>query len=200
MVSVSKRLRESVPNILIGRACLAAAIVVPIGYLILATTQINALDVADSAYEAAKLVLACTILFTPFLIVGVVISTIFGHRPEEIDRLYFADLVGAALGCMLAIPLFAVITPPGAVILSGVVFALAGARAASTDDRRVLPIGLAAAAIALPGVLFPELLPDPVTDRVKSMSPQRLADKTGWGGKVLFSEWSSVFRGPAMRP
>jgi hypothetical protein len=95
---------------------------------------------------------------------------------------------------MMAIPLFVVITPPGAVIFSGVVFSLAGARAAGADDRRILPIGLLAAAVALPAALFPDVLPDPVTDRVKTMSPQRMADNSGWGGRILFSEWSSVFR------
>lgn len=194
LVAVSKKLRATVPNILIARSCMLAGVVVPIGYLILAVMQINALDVADSAIEALKLLLACVILFTPFLVVGVVIATIFGHQPEAIDRLYFADLVGAALGCMLAIPLFVVITPPGAVILSGVVFALAGARAAAADDRRFLPIGILTAVVAMPAVLFPKMLPDPVTDRVKTMSPQRMTDNSGWGGRILFSEWSSVFR------
>jgi hypothetical protein len=194
LVSVSRRLREADPAVLIARACVAAGIVVPISYLILSALQLNALDVADSVVEALKLVLACTLLFLPFLIVGVIISTIFGHKPEEIDRLYFADLVGAAVGCMLAIPLFAVITPPGAVMLSGIVFSLAGARAAAADDRRLLPIALAAAVLTLPTVLVPSILPDPITDRVKSMSPQRMADGSGWGGKILFSEWSSVFR------
>jgi hypothetical protein len=193
-VATSARLRAIEPVRLIAGAATGASLIIPFSYLIVAKTQLNALDAADSAFEAAKLAFACGVLFAPFLLVGVIISTTFGTRPAEISRLYFADLCGAGLGCMVCIPLFNLIAPPGTVILSGVVMALAGFIAARGISRPIAGVAATAISVLAITTVASDLLPDPVTDRVKTMSPQRQAGGAGWGGRPLYSEWSSVFR------
>ena len=49
----------------------------------------------------------CLVLFAPFITLGVIICHA-GPVRENVGRLYFADLVGAGLGCLLAIPLITV--------------------------------------------------------------------------------------------
>jgi hypothetical protein len=194
VVSVSHGLRRKDPGLVVAVSCVLAAVSVPFGYFAIAVTQLNALDVTEQIGEALKLVLLCGLLFIPFFLVGTVISTIFADRPTAVNRLYFADLVGAGLGCAIAIPLFDTVSPPGAIILSGVILAVAGLRLASRHSRVLLASGLACAFLASPFVGRPDLLPDPVPDRAKTMSPQRRGTSLEGSGEMVFSRWSSVFR------
>ncbi|MBW1688445.1 MAG: hypothetical protein JRS35_25700 [Deltaproteobacteria bacterium] len=187
-VAVSSRLRALAPERLIPLCCLGASLAVPLGYLIIAPTQLNIVDIEKSLIEVVTLAWICSLLFLPFLLVGVALATIFGARPAEIDRLYFADLLGAGVGCAAAVPLFASVSPPGAILLSAAILALAAVGGAAHSWR-----GRAWPALALAGALLVAVplsghLPDPVVDREKWNSPQRL------GPKLLFTRWSSVFR------
>ena len=188
-VAVFGRLREMRPTRLIAACCLAASLAVPVSYAVVALVQLNTMDLTQSPVEFLKLALICFVLFTPFLLVGIVLATIFGARPGEIDRLYFADLVGAGLGCALCVPLFSTIGPPGAALLAGVLLAAAGAHLAAGEWRGGPVLGIVIAAVLAVSIVLPGLVPDPVPDRIKSMSPQKRGTDP-----VLFSRWSSVFR------
>jgi spermidine synthase len=188
-VAVFPRLRRMSPERLIPLCCLVAGAWVPCGYLLVATTQLNAVDLGLGIAEMLKLGLICTAVFIPFLMTGIVIATIFGARPAEINRLYFADLLGAGLGCAFCVPLLDRIGPPGGVVLGGLILALSGMRLAAGTQRLVFSLSALVAALLVVPVSFPGLLPDPVPDRIKTMSPQRRGD-----GRILFSQWSSVFR------
>ena len=188
-VAVITRLRRIDPEKLIAACCLGAAVVIPLGYWIIATTQLNALDITSDPFEALTLVWICTVLFTPFLFVGVILATIFGARSEDINRLYFADLVGAGLGCALCIPLFTLISPPGCIFLSALIFAIAALHLAASEWKVGMWAAGVVAVLVLPIIIVPTWLPEPVPDREKSMSPQRNGDS-----KILFSSWSTMFR------
>jgi spermidine synthase len=193
-VAVSERLRRVAAERLTAIVSLLAAISVPVGYLVVMNLQVNSLDISESYKELAKLVILCGVLFVPFLMVGILISTIFGAQPERISRLYFADLVGASVGCVVCVPLFNVLTPPGCVMLSGALFALASLRLADSSSRRLFWVAASTLAVLTPLMLVGGRMPDPVPDRSKSMSPQRQNDPSGFGGNILFSRWSTVFR------
>jgi spermidine synthase len=182
-------LRPARAERLVARSSLGGALAVPLAYAVVARVQLNTMDLAGSALEWLKLGALCLGLFAPFLLVGVSIATILGSRPGDVHRLYFADLAGAGLGCAVCVPLFAAIGPPGAVMLAGLVLTLAGVRVALRETR-----GLALAAAPLAAglallVAMPGLAPEPVPDRIKSMSPQQLGDQ-----QVVFSSWSPLFR------
>ncbi len=189
LVAVIPRLRRIPTQRLVSLCTLAASIAIPVGYVLVALTQLNASEIADSVVEAGTLVWICTLLFAPFLLVGVVLATIFGARAEDFSRLYFADLVGAGLGCAACIPLFGLISPPGCILLSAIVMAVAALRLTLRESRPAAITAVAAILVLAPAIFFPGLLPEPVPDRAKTMSPQR---GTGW--KTMFSSWSTVFR------
>ena len=194
-VAIFPRLRERDPVRLVSECCFAGGVLVPIAYAAIAWIQISVVELTTSPSELFKLFVICTSLFSPFLLVGIVLATVFGTRPRDINRLYFADLVGAGLGCAICVPLFILITPPGSVFASGLILALAGAICARGASPAVQGGSLAAAAAMLVAILVPGAIPDPVPDPIKTMSPQRVGRQ-----EVLFSGWSSVFRVDVLQP
>jgi len=66
--------------------------------------------------------LSCVV---PFLTGGLVVAVILKHRVEQANRLYFFDLLGAALACMLFIPLTNWLGAPTLVLVGAGVAAFA---------------------------------------------------------------------------
>ena len=56
----------------------------------------------------------------PFLIAGVIVSLVINETIERVDRVYFFDLVGAAVGCLLLVPFLNVVGGPNTVIIAAV--------------------------------------------------------------------------------
>ena len=193
-VAIFPRLRAVRPQRLILICRLASSLAIAVGYFVIALVQLKALTVTSSLLAASKLGLMLLFLFVPFLGAGVVIATIFGARPLRINRLYCADLVGAALGCVACIPLMYLLTPPGCVMFSALILATCALRLALEEPGRVgAAVGALIAILALP-VLMPSRLPDPRVDPSKT-----LGEYDPETSPVVFSQWSSVFRVDVMQ-
>lgn len=67
--------------------------------------------------------LTCLVISVPFIFSGIVVCLALTRFPAQVNRLYAADLVGAALGCILLVLLMSRMDGPSAVIAIG---ALAG--------------------------------------------------------------------------
>ncbi|MDG2088538.1 MAG: hypothetical protein P8J68_07335 [Arenicellaceae bacterium] len=78
------------------------------------------------------------VLVLPFFIAGILLSLILTHYSEQVHSLYFFDLIGAGLGCLIVVPL---LTPYGP---GGIQFVVAGITliAAAIFSRRVLAMAL----------------------------------------------------------
>ena len=189
-VAVTPWLRRTTPLRVVPLLCTLGGITTLGSYLAAALIQLNASALAASPFEIFKLAVLGAALFVPFLAAGIVLSTVFAARPEEMGRLYFVDLLGAGVGCGLVVYLLRALTPPGCVMLCALLFAAAGLRLARTEWRWLLPIGVLTSLVALAGTLAPQRLPDPVTDRGKTMSPQMERPQA----KIVHSEWNPVFR------
>jgi predicted membrane-bound spermidine synthase len=189
LVAVSSRLREAAPEPLVAGCSLLAGAAIPVCYGVLAFVQVNTIDFAEGWSEYPKLTLICFATFLPFLMIGIALAKIFASRPQDIGRLYFSDLVGAGLGCAICVPLFSTIGPPSAALLAGPVLAAAAASSSLGRGRAVLWSSALLSFALLLLVLFPGFVPDPILDRNKTLSPQKLGDNP-----ILFSSWSSVFR------
>ena len=173
---------------MVSGSALAGSVAIALGYFVVARTQLNAFDLTVGWKELAKLVIISGALFAPFLAAGIIIATIFTARPERIHRLYATDLVGAGLGCALAVPLISLIGPPGAVVLAGLLYALAGLHSAPRGVFRF--VGWSTVAVLALVVGLYRWLPDPVPDRIKTLA---YAGGPIYGPRV-FSAWSTVFR------
>ncbi len=76
---------------------------------------------------AASVLLVYAAASLPFLGAGMVLSHAIAETMERVERIYFFDLAGAAVGCLLLIPFLNVLGGPGSVLGSAVLFAAAGA-------------------------------------------------------------------------
>jgi hypothetical protein len=80
---------------------LASAASVPVGYFIVAAVKTNSLAFWDygqsTVTNGAKILVICIAILAPFLPAGIILSTLFGRRPEQMGRLYFADLIGTPI-------------------------------------------------------------------------------------------------------
>jgi hypothetical protein len=198
LVALAPRLRSTAASHLVPLCCLVVGASVLGGYLLIARTQLNAFQLIESLWplavpvvlrEGSKLVLVCLCVFTPFFAAGLAIAGIFATQVQVFSRLYFADLLGAGLACALVTPAISWLSPPGCVLLAGLVTTAAGVRPAARHARALLlPMAIVAVGLGL-GVAAPGRLPDPVPDRVKGLGP-----KAGPLPPTLFSRWSPVFR------
>ena len=194
-VTISKRLRHSATRPVMLWGSLAGALSVGIGYVILARTPIDTLRIWDygtgsSFKNLAALVLISLSVYGSFVAIGIMIATLFGRRSDRIGRLYFADLAGAALACLVVVSLVATIGPPSVVCLAGVLLAVVGLRQAWGASKAALGIGAVILVVLAAGVVAPSLLPTLQLDAVK----ENVAGKEN-----VVSEWSPVFRVDAVQ-
>ncbi len=94
-------------------------------------------------------------LILPFFVAGLIISLLLTHYSSHVHSLYFSDLLGAGLGCVVVIPLIPIYGPGG---IQWLVAAVALATAALLARR--LPSRLVLAACAAGVVAYPSLHED----------------------------------------
>jgi spermidine synthase len=140
----------------------------------------------DLTYSAANLALMLTIYAfaaLPFFSGGLVITLAIARLSTRINAVYAADLTGAAIGCLLLIPLLDTFGAPGVVLTAAVLAAGAAVMfAPAVQRRRVAAIGAAIIIAPLAG----------------QFSGLAGFDLTGTKGhlsdRVLFSKWNSFSR------
>jgi hypothetical protein len=119
----------------------------------------------------------------PFFAGGGVIALALSRYAQRVNAVYAADLLGAAAGCLLLIPIINVVGAPGGVLFAAVAGAASAALFAPPANRRAIALGAAAiAGLAIVGrVAVPSLFDLTVT---KGHEQHR----------VLFSKWNSFSR------
>ena len=88
----------------------------------------------------------------PFFLAGTIVSLAISETIERINRVYFFDLLGAATGCLLLIPLLGWFGGPSTVVSAAIFFAVAAAiwfSMAGSVHGRVFSVGLALALVGL---------------------------------------------------
>jgi hypothetical protein len=77
--------------------------------------------------HAAGLVAAYFAAAIPFLLSGTILSLIIAHTIQAVNRVYFFDLMGAAGGCLVLVPLLNWIGGPNTLLVAAVLFAVSAA-------------------------------------------------------------------------
>jgi len=77
--------------------------------------------------QLLRLIVLSVSLTAVFFGVGLLLATLIVAEVRHVRRLYFWDLTGAALGCLVAVPLQATVGPPTMILGSIVVFGALGA-------------------------------------------------------------------------
>ena len=187
LVAISRRLREADTGRLISKLSFAGGACVLASYFFIALAPLNIHALIAEPIEIPKLLGVSILLMIPFSIVGIIVSTILSVRPESASRLYGTDLIGAALGCLLCIPLMELLDPPRVVILAGLILTIAGFPAA-IRSALLRTVGAAIGIVLMLFLLQDEMLPEPIVDKGKPY------DKSRASGLVSFSKWNPVFR------
>jgi spermidine synthase len=119
----------------------------------------------------------------PFFTGGLVLTLAISRLAARINVVYAADLTGAALGCLVLIPLLNLLGAPGVVLVATALAALA-AVLFSPPSRRSR-VGLAAAAVVLV----------PLASQLSGLGTFNVTDTKGHqGDRILFSKWNSFSR------
>jgi hypothetical protein len=80
----------------------------------------------------------------PFFFCGICISSVFQSQSKTVYALYFADMVGASLGCFMVEPVLGPLSAETAVLLVALIIAVAGMLFAfATKKRKFIAVGLA---------------------------------------------------------
>lgn len=152
----------------LARHSLLFAVTAPAAHLLMLVVRVPT-EMAADAMAVWNLTAVALITAVPFFFAGVVIAAALTRIELPAGRLYGADLLGAALGCLLAVPLLDRIDPTSAVFLLGAIAALASVafhRSGSAASGSPSGAGKGAAALALllvaaaaiNGVRYPDLL------------------------------------------
>jgi hypothetical protein len=188
LVTISSRLRRAATDTIMLWSLLLGAASIGIGYAVVAFTSLDTFAIwqygtFDSVKNFGLLLVICLAVFASFIAVGVITASLFSRTPERINRLYFADLVGAGLAGATVISLVTSIGAPATILLAGLTLTIAALRVAAR--RRALPVAVVLAALLGACVVAPGLFPE-----------QRLeAAKANFFPKVtIYSSWSPIFR------
>lgn len=215
LVAIWRPLREATTERIVTVCSVFGAVSIGIGYVVVAALPVDTVEIwrynLGSSLENLLLLGAiCLALFATFIAFGIIVAILLGRAGDAVGRLYFADLLGAGLGCVLAIPVISWLGPPRLIMLAALVFALVGvAMVPAWDDgiepeRRGRPWvapGLAgvgavsAVALLLLGTVD-GLLPAVKVERWKNHN--ELVDHAEW--QPEYSEWGPVFRVDVMPP
>ena len=125
-------------------------------------------------------------LVVPFFLSGLILTTVFSRYARQIQRLYFWDLVGAAIGCLSLIPLLPTIGPGGLLFLAAGLGLIASALLARGRRWSLGAAGLAVAVVAVPCVVPARRLD------FRQHSSKRGVKEAQAQGIIEFSRWDPV--------
>lgn len=131
IVALSRRLRSSDPLRLVRIAAPITGVVGVISYAVVArlgtTTDLIWIGSGRQAVgQIARLMVLSISLTAVFLALGIILAALIVAEAHEVRRLYFWDLAGAALACLVAVPLQAVLSPPSIILGCSVLLVLLG--------------------------------------------------------------------------
>jgi SAM-dependent methyltransferase len=98
------------------------------------------------------------ITVVPFFLGGLTIAAILRREPSRVGRLYFADLFGAALGCLASPFLLTAFGAPGAILAGALPAAALCLSNVGRDTSRAMALGVAPILLVLAAIIRPELL------------------------------------------
>ncbi|MFT4626149.1 MAG: 16S rRNA G966 N2-methylase RsmD, partial [Myxococcota bacterium] len=151
-------------------------------------------SLANPSTDALRLVVYATLFLPPYAIFGALFATLFSEWSHRIGRLYFFDLAGAALGCVLA-PMLLTFTDLSTTLVVVLLGALAllwvgGPRTPAVRGAGVVGTVLIAG-LAAGGLVFHEQ-PDP-------MSLARTVARGAKKVEVVDVEWNEIARTALLR-
>ncbi|HYC22046.1 MAG TPA: hypothetical protein VEI94_05055 [Candidatus Bathyarchaeia archaeon] len=131
-------------------ALAAAALLTVTAFVYLARHTIDIQAVASQPLHfATGLLIYYLVVGAPFLLAGFMVAVPFAAYPAMMGRLYFFDLFGAALGCLLVIGAIEPLGVPGLILLAAALLLAAAAALGSGSGERWLWLAGAGSVVLL---------------------------------------------------
>jgi spermidine synthase len=156
----------------------AAATVIALFWLVRLRVGLN-----YSPQNLRLMLLIYALAALPFFTGGLVVTLAITRFSARINAVYAADLIGAAAGCLVLIPLLNGLGAPGVVLAAATLALVAAACFAERNHRRLVG---AIAAVLLPLLVLSQLSGVATFDVVDTKGHQ--------GDRILFSKWNSFSR------
>lgn len=132
----------------------------------------------------------------PFFFAGLCISVALKTLSHQVSRLYFADLLGAGVGCGIVVFAIRSLTTPGAVLTAAILVSLAAVLFAATGEGRgrMLPVAgtIVVAVLGLKALSIANFMPSPEKFLYAFM-------KDTANIEMLAHHWSPIFRTDVFR-
>ncbi len=134
----------------------------------------------ETTKTARNFFLIYLVICTPFFLAGFTLSLVFSHYADQIRRLYFWDLIGAALGCLMLVPLLPLLGTVGVLwVVAGFALLSTAFFAASIWWQRIALV--AAIAVMVTPFTWSELKTfDPHMDKRSFRTLQGASEGTWW--------------------
>ncbi len=138
----------------------------------------------------------------PFFFAGAVTSLAISEAIDRVDRAYFFDLAGAAVGCLVLIPFLDVFGGPNTMIAAAVFYGVAAAiwfNLAGSSGRRAAAVAMSLLLVGLMVVNFKSHLLDVRYSKGQRLPPERFAAWNSFSrvGVHFQGIWSIVIDGDA---
>jgi spermidine synthase len=133
-LSTSKRLEKISKSKLLFISAFLFALSTVLSYKLILLTPLRIGELLSSSAQLRYLAQVYLLLALPFFFSGLVIGLLLSYCTDRINRLYFADLTGAAIGCFAIVFLIPVFGGSGTVLVAAI---LACISAIVLAERRV---------------------------------------------------------------
>jgi len=174
------RLERHATDDLLSRQSLIYAVATVVALFWLVRLRVG---LSYSPHNLALMLTIYALAALPFFAGGLVVTLAISRLSAQINAVYAADLIGAAGGCLILIPLLDRLGAPGVVLAAAALTLAAAVLFASAANRpRVAAAGIVILLIPLAGQLSGRAAFDVVDT------------KGHQGDRVLFSKWNSFSR------
>jgi len=157
--------------------------------LLIILVPLKLLLIMDNPGQLAHLLVYYLFLSIPFFFGGLVVSLLLSRRSERVNTLYFFDLIGAGIGCVLVIPLLPLVGGSGALLFSALLAAVAALLFSFNSVWRLRLLGVIAIIVA--GILVP-LGTTKLEVPLKEEKRRFAHDETL--GRIEYTKWSPISR------
>lgn len=179
-------------------AVVAFALAAPLAFVADQHIPFLSFDLGLGARPYVFFLVKFLVLALPFFFSGLTIALSFRYYSREINKIYFADLAGAGLGCALVVPVLNALSAPSAIVLvSAFLFLSAGFLFSRAEARKLAFLSLLAVIAVILFVWMNEVWPVLRITRVKSYEPNQaqIVERP-----KIYERWSPVSRVAAHPP
>ncbi len=166
-----------------------------VAYILLREIPLDPFKVWSEPIQLIYLFLYYLLLFVPFFFAGVIIGASFTMYPARISRIYFWDLLGAGVGCLLVAGLISPLGAPRVLIICAtlplaafILFSLG-----SLKCWDYLKVGGSVFIFVFLFVISPTALRVPPCPS-KGLAEMLALSKQGYAPRIVFSKWSLISR------